>query len=171
MLIECIAWHLQQWDGSFLTHGIVSDPQFYMTHCAGIPLVTRCNSDGVDQTVVPKSGGFHELLIKEHYVTPLAGHLGIWKLTHALFQRLWWPKLHEIVTSFVHSCMTYAQKKNSTTVTPGLLQPLTVPESYFSSWSIDFTTDLLLSYGCNTILTCVDHLTEYTIFIPYKMGI
>ena len=49
----------------------------------------RCNYDGVDQIVVPKSGGFCELLIKELHVTPLAGHLGVRKLTHALFQRVW----------------------------------------------------------------------------------
>ena len=54
-----------------------SDPQFRVTHRAGVPLVTCHNSDGVDQIVVPKSGGFHELLIKELYVTPLAGHLGV----------------------------------------------------------------------------------------------
>ena len=81
------------------------------------------NSDRVDQIVVPKSGGFHELLIKELHVTPLAGHLGVQKLTHALFQRVWWPKLRETVTSFVYSCTTYMQTKDSTAVPPGLLSP------------------------------------------------
>ena len=54
-----------------------SDPQFCVTHRARVPLVIRCNSDRVDQIVVPKSGGFHELLIEELHVTPLAGHLGV----------------------------------------------------------------------------------------------
>ena len=53
-----------------------SDPQFCMTHCAGVPHVTRCNSR-VDQIMVPKSGGFHKLLIEELHLTPLAGHLGV----------------------------------------------------------------------------------------------
>ena len=66
--------------------------------------------------------------------------------------------------------MNFAQTKDSTAVPPGLLQPLPVPESRFSSWSVDFTTDLPLSHGCNTILTCVDCLTKYTILIPCKMG-
>ena len=141
-----------------------------MTHRAGVPIVTRHNSNGVDQIVVSKSGGLHELLIEELHVTPLAGHLGVLKLTHALFQRVWWPKLRESVTSFVHSCTIYTQTKDSIAIPPGLLQPLPVPESRFSSWSIDFTTDLSLSHGCNTILACVDHLTEYKILIPCKMG-
>ena len=147
-----------------------SDPQFCVTHRAGVPLVTHYNSDGVDQIVVPKSSGFCELLIEELHVTPLAGHLGVQKLTHALFQRVWWPKLYETVTYFCCSCTTCVQTKDSTAVPPGLLQPLPVPESRFSSWSIDFTTDLPLSHGCNTILTCVDCLTKYTILIPCKMG-
>ena len=90
----------------FLCIAQSSDPQFCVTHRAGVSFVTHNNSDGEDQIGVPKSDGFHELLIKEFHVTPLAGHLGVQKLTHALFQRVWWPKLHERVNSFVHSCMT-----------------------------------------------------------------
>ena len=78
--------------------------------------------------------------------------------------------MREIVASFVHSYMTCAQIKDSTAVPPGLLQPLPVPEFRFSSWSIDFTTDLPLSYGCNTIFTYVDCLTKYTILIPCKIS-
>ena len=92
---------------SFLCIVRSSDPQFHVTNRAGV-LVTHPNSDGVDQIVVPKSAGFLELLIKELDVTPLADHLGVHKLAHALFKRVWWPKLHETVTSFVHSCMICA---------------------------------------------------------------
>ena len=63
-----------------------SDPQFCVTRCAGVTLVICCNSNGVDQIVVPKSSGFRELLIEELHVTPLAGHLSVQKLTYALFQ-------------------------------------------------------------------------------------
>ena len=52
-----------------------SDPQFCVKHRAGLPLVTRHNSYGVDQIVVPKSGEFHELLIEELHVTPLLATL------------------------------------------------------------------------------------------------
>ena len=147
-----------------------SDQEFRMTHLAGVPLVTCCNSDGVDQIVVPKSGGFCELLIKKLHVTPLAGYLGVWKLTHALSQRVWWPKLRETVTSFVHSYMTCAQTKDSTEVPPALLQALLVLQSRFSLLSIDFTTDLPLFHGCYAVFTFVDHLTKYKIIISCKMG-
>ena len=54
-----------------------SDPQFRVTYRAGVPFVTHHNYDGVYQIVVPKSHGFHELLIIELHVTPLASYLGI----------------------------------------------------------------------------------------------
>ena len=50
-----------------------------------------------------------------------------------------------------------------------LVKPLPVQESRFSSWSIDFTTDLPLSHRCNTILTYVDYLMKYIILIPCKI--
>ena len=84
-----------------------SNPKFYMTHYKGVLLVMHCDLDGMDQVLVPKSGGFHEFLIEELYITPLDSHLGIQKLTYALFQRVWWPN-PGTVTSFVHSCMTCA---------------------------------------------------------------
>ena len=46
-----------------------SDPHFCATHRAGVPLVIQSNSDGVDQIVVPKSGGFGEILIRALYDT------------------------------------------------------------------------------------------------------
>ena len=143
---------------SFLCMARSSDLHFCMIHRAEVPLIKCHNSNGVDQIVVPKSSGFRKFLIKKLYVTPLAGHLGVWKLTHACFQRVWWPKLHERVTSFVSLCTPYLKTKDITAVPLGLLQPLSVPESHFSSWSIDFTTNLSVCYECNTIPTCADHL-------------
>ena len=71
------------------------DPQFCITHCAGVPLVIHHNSNGVDQIVSPKRSEFRKLNIKELHMTSLDGYLGVWKLTYTLFQRVWWPKLHE----------------------------------------------------------------------------
>ena len=74
------------------------------------------------------------------------------------------------VTFFIQLCTTCMQAKEVTTVPLGLLQPLLVPESRFSSWIIDLTTDLPISQICNISPTCMDCLIKYTIFIPYKMG-
>ena len=73
----------------FLRIAWSSDPQFRVTCRTGVFFTKHRNSDEVDQIVVPKSVGFHELHIKELHVKPLSGHLGVGKLTHALFQRVW----------------------------------------------------------------------------------
>ena len=90
----------------FLCMAWSSNPHFCVTYLVGVPFVTCCNTDGVDQIVVSKSIVFYKLLIQELYVTPLDGHL-VRKLTQALFQRVWLPKLHEILTSFACLYMTY----------------------------------------------------------------
>ena len=62
-----------------------SDLQFHVTYYSGVSLIVHRNYNRLDQIVVPKSRGFHELLIKKLYVTPLAVHLGVQKLTNVLF--------------------------------------------------------------------------------------
>ena len=63
---------------------LYGDPQFCVTHRAGVPLATCHNSDRIDQIFVPKSKWFRKFLIKELHMTPLVGHLGAQKLTYAL---------------------------------------------------------------------------------------
>ena len=147
-----------------------SDPKFHVTYYKGVPCVIYCIYNRVDQILVPKSSGFCEHLINELHVTPLASHLGVQKLTRTLFQRVWLPKLHKKLTSFVGSCTTFAQTKDSTGVPTGLLQPLPVPESCFSSYSIEFTTDLPLSHGCNHNSHLCGLPQKCTILIPCQMG-
>ena len=108
--------------------------------------------------------------MQEMHITPTAGHLGTRKMCHALFDRVWWPKLRAEVAEFVGKCDVCIRTKDATTRAKGLLQPLPIPPARFTSWSIDFTTGLRLSGGFNAIMTCVDRLTKYTILIPCFIG-
>ena len=153
----------------FLCMAWSSDPHFRVRHYAGIPLAIHHNSDEVDQIVVPKSDGFHELLIKELHVKPLASYLGVCKLTHALFQRVWWPKLHnsDFLCPFMHDLCTKKKHYSSSTWFTAAPSSPQISLLYMEHWFYHWFMTLSWVY---TILTCVDYLTKYTILIPCKMG-
>ena len=111
LLNECVAWHFRQWDGSFLAHGTV---QWSIVSCD-----TPCRGTSYymlqfwwsGPNCGPQKRWILWALTKELHVTTLACYFSVWKLTHALFQRVWLPKLHKIDTSFfVHAWLVHKQK-------------------------------------------------------------
>ena len=104
--------------------------------------------------MIPCTNDLRELLMQELHETAIAGHLGARKLAHALFQRAWWPKLHQSAEHFVLQCPICSRVKDSMTKSPGLLQPLPTPKRRFSSYGIDFMTNLPeTKEDYNTIIT------------------
>ena len=54
---------------------------------------------------------------------------------------------------------------------PCILEPLSIADRRFGSWSMDFITGLpSCTNGCNAIFTCVDCLTKYTVLTAYTLG-
>lgn len=72
------------------------------------------------------------------------------------------------VKEFVQSCAVCQQSKYERTRSPGLLQPLPVPETAWQVISLDFIEGLPLSKSYNCILVVIDLLTKYGHFIPLK---
>ena len=87
-----------------------------------------------------------------------------------LRSRAWWPSMRQDCAKVVKECQICQRHKDSTQATPGLLQPLPIPQERFSSWSMDFITSLPLCNGYNAIFTCVDRLTKLTRLIPCSLG-
>ena len=54
--------------------------------------------------VVPRPGGFRNLLVSELHDSLLAGHLGARKTFLALSQRVWWPNMEGWVKEWVSRC-------------------------------------------------------------------
>ena len=75
-------------------------------------------------------------------------HLGAKKLTCSLFARVWWLKLHASVIKSISACDVFKKTKDTTSLSTGLLNPLLIPTSRFTSWSMDSATDFPLSQGC-----------------------
>ena len=103
--------------------------------------------------------------------TDIEGHLGARKLSELLFQRVWWKHLRRDCAHFVAACPVCARTKDSTSKPPGLLSPLPIPRRRFSSYTIDFMTNLpLTKEGYNALMTVVECVSKATKCIPCTMG-
>ncbi|GJS71775.1 retrotransposon-related protein, partial [Tanacetum coccineum] len=74
--------------------------------------------------------------------------------------------LRKQVKQWVKECLVCQKCKPDLAAYPGLLQPLLIPQTVWSSVSLDFIEGLPKSHGCTVILVVVDRLTKYTHFIP-----
>ena len=72
------------------------------------------------------------------------------------------------VKEFVLSCDVCSRSKIPRHRPYGLLQPLPIPHRPWSSVSMDFITDLLLSNAYDSIFVVVDQLTKMAHFVPCK---
>jgi transposase InsO family protein len=85
---------------------------------------------------------------------------------HRPRQIFYWPKMKDDVITYVHSCTNCQMNKSEPTHTLGLLQPLPVHATPWTSISIDFVTDLPRSEGKDVIMVVVDRFTKSAHFIP-----
>ncbi|GKE28307.1 transposon ty3-G gag-pol polyprotein, partial [Tanacetum coccineum] len=70
------------------------------------------------------------------------------------------------VKQMVKECLVCQKYKPDLAAYPGLLQPLPIPKSVWSSISMDFIKGLPKSQGYNVIMVVVDRLTKYTHLMP-----
>lgn len=79
-----------------------------------------------------------------------------------------WKGLERDVRQFIRACETCQRFKYETVASPGLLQPLPVPEHIWSKLSMDFISGLPKSYSKTTILLVVDRLSKAAHFMALK---
>ena len=72
------------------------------------------------------------------------------------------------VENFVKQCNTCQQAKHELCKTPGLLQPLPVPDRPWQAISMDFMEGLPKSEGFSAILVVVDRFTKVSHFLALK---
>lgn len=74
--------------------------------------------------------------------------------------------MKQAVLKFVASCDICQRHKTETVASPGLLQPLHVPERMWSDISMDFIEGLPNSSRKTVIFVVVDRLSKYAHFMP-----
>jgi hypothetical protein len=96
----------------------------------------------------------------------IGGHSGITATYQKVKSLFSWPKLKQDVVSYISKCQVCQQAKSEHTRTPGLLQPLPIPEKAWDIISLDFIEGLPKSSRYDTILVIVDKFTKYGHFLP-----
>ncbi|KAJ1702741.1 hypothetical protein LUZ63_002520 [Rhynchospora breviuscula] len=111
-------------------------------------------------------------ILQEIHNSSIGGHSGILGTYQRVKSMFYWPRLKEAVHTFVRECDVCQLNKGEHVATPGLLQPLPIPDKAWSSISMDFITGLPKSEGKEVILVIVDRLTKYAHFLslshPFK---
>ena len=76
--------------------------------------------------------------------------------------------MKNFIKKFVTECDVCQRHKSETVATPGLLQPLPIPDATWTDISMDFIDSLPSSQGKSTILVVVDRLTKYAHFCALR---
>jgi len=99
--------------------------------------------------------------------SPSAGHYGIKKTSSLIYRDFWWPSLYYDIKNYIRSCITCSRSKYFKHKPYGFLQPLEIPSKPWSSFSMNFITDLPLSNGFTCIFVVIDRFTKMGHFIPF----
>ncbi|XP_073362615.1 uncharacterized protein [Aegilops tauschii subsp. strangulata] len=112
--------------------------------------------------------GLKTKLIQAFHSTPVGGHSGILPTYHRVKQLFSWRGMRTYVENFVKQCGVCQQAKHELCKSPGLLQPLPIPDSPWQAISMDFIEGLPKSEGYSAILVVVDRFTKVSHFLPLK---
>ena len=117
--------------------------------------------------VIPNYTTLRKTIMEEHHDSKYSGHLGIHKTVQLIKRSYWWPQMREHIKKFVRSCHSCQRNKTDTQGVAGLLKPLQIPYSPWTSISMDLITDLpQTKIGHTAILVVVDRLTKMAHFMP-----
>jgi hypothetical protein len=115
---------------------------------------------------VPEDQALRLDILKLHHDTPIAGHPGREKTLELVQRSYTWPGMSTFVKEYTNRYERCAQMKPSNLAPPGKLRPLELPNIPWAEVTADFTTDLPLSNGFDSILVVVDQFSKEVEFIP-----
>ncbi|GJZ95231.1 ty3-gypsy retrotransposon protein [Tanacetum coccineum] len=104
-------------------------------------------------------------LLQQVHRGSVGGHSGVKVTTHKLCSMFYWKKMRKEVKQFVRDCEICQRYKPNLEAYPGLLQPLPIPTSIWTSISMDIIDGLPKSQGKDFILVMVDRLSKYSYFM------
>jgi hypothetical protein len=124
---------------------------------------------GTDRLYIPADEALRTRLLHECHDVPTAGHLGKDKTLEQVKRRFYWLRMDADVLRYVRTCDACQRNKPSQQATPGLLQPLPVPDHPWQQVTMDLITQLPKSTrGNDAIVVFVDKLTKMVHLVATK---
>ena len=118
--------------------------------------------------MVPAQVTLREMILNWLHGSIHAGHSGRDVMVQRVKSLFYWKGMAKDIQAYIRACTICQQCKYDTTASPGLLQPLPIPEGVWMDISMDFIDGLPLSCGHPVILVVVDRLSKAAHFIPLK---
>lgn len=115
--------------------------------------------------VVGNDLALRRTILELWHSSPQRGHLGMDATIKRLQSLFHWKGLIQDTRDFINRCDIYQRHKYDVTTSPGLLQPLPVPEGVWTDICLDFIEVLPTSNGKEVVLVVVDRLSKYGHFI------
>ncbi|KAJ5290754.1 gag/polymerase/env polyprotein [Penicillium angulare] len=116
--------------------------------------------------VVPDEGDLRARLLDEIHRQPGLAHPGMEKMKLLLSRQYHWPGWSKDVERYCDNCTTCKRTKPWTDRTPGLLNPLPIPERPWQSISVDFCALPKDKAGYDEVMVVVDRFSKRTVSIP-----
>lgn len=104
-------------------------------------------------------------IIENIHSSPEGGHSGIVATAKRIQEYFYWSNSTTEFHEYLKACDTCQRCKAEHIASPGLLQPLPVPNEAWETISLDFIEGLPRLNGKEVILVVVDKLTKYAHFI------
>jgi len=126
------------------------------------------DQDG-DRLCLPVVTEILELVLHDCHDAPTAGHPGFAKTYARVRAQYYWPKMDEIIRSYIESCDVCQKDKSKNTSPHGYLHPLDISSWPWESIAMDFIVKLPKTQaGFDAIFVVVDRLSKMAHFIPAK---
>jgi len=115
---------------------------------------------------VPRSLNLRRQIVALCHDTQIAEHPGRWKTLELVSRNYWWPQMSRYIGQYMSTCDLCLRTKPWRHSPVGELQPLSVPETWWDTLSVDFVVELLESSEHDAVMTVVDAVSKRVHFIP-----
>ena len=115
--------------------------------------------------VVPNVVSLKDKVLEWLHCSGQGGHSGRDVTMQRVKGLFYWKRMIKDIQYYLRSCSVCQRCKYDTAASPGLLQPLPIPEAVWIDISMDFIDGLPKSYGKTVILVVVDRLSKAAHFI------